>query len=207
MSGPASDNIVWHAAEITEADRRSVLGARGGVVWFTGLSGSGKSTVARRVERLLLERGVHAYGIDGDNVRHRLNRDLTFSAGDRTENIRRVGEVCALFADACVVALASFISPYQADRDGVRAMVPPGAFVEVFVDTPLEICEQRDPKGLYARARAGEIPQFTGISAPYEAPVEPELRLVTAGRDIDDCAEQVIAVLVERGLVPAICAG
>ena len=202
MSGPASDNIVWHAAEITEADRRSVLGARGGVVWFTGLSGSGKSTVARRVERLLLERGVHAYGLDGDNVRHRLNRDLTFSADDRTENIRRVGEVCALFADACVVALASFISPYQADRDRVRGMVPPGSFVEVFVDTPLEVCESRDPKGLYAKARAGVIPQFTGVSAPYEAPEAPELRLATAGRTIDDCAEEVISVLVARGLVP-----
>lgn len=203
MSGPASDNIVWHAAEITEADRHAILGARGGVVWFTGLSGSGKSTVARRVERLLLERGVHAYGVDGDNVRHRLNQDLTFSAADRKENIRRVGEVCALFADACVVALASFISPYRADRESVRAMVGEGAFVEVFVDTPLEVCERRDPKGLYAKARAGVIPEFTGISAPYEAPEAPELRLVTAGRSIDACAEEVIAALVQRGLIPA----
>jgi adenylylsulfate kinase len=204
MSGPASDNIVWHAAEVTETVRREILGARGGVVWFTGLSGSGKSTVARRVERLLLERGVHAYGVDGDNVRHRLNKDLTFSAEDRTENIRRVGEVCALFADACVVALASFISPYRADRDGVRAMVPEGAFVEVFVDTPLEVCEQRDPKGLYAKARAGIIPNFTGISAPYEAPEAPELRLVTAGRDIDACAHEVIDLLEARGLIPPV---
>jgi adenylyl-sulfate kinase len=203
MSGPASDNIVWHAAEVTEADRRAVLGARGGVVWFTGLSGSGKSTVARRVERLLLERGVHAYGVDGDNVRHRLNHDLTFSADDRKENIRRVGEVCALFADACVVALASFISPYEADRARVRGMVRDGAFIEIFVDTPLEVCEQRDPKGLYAKARAGIIPQFTGISAPYEAPQAPELRLETAGRSIDDCAGEVIALLVDKGLIPA----
>lgn len=204
MSGPASDNIVWHAAEVTEADRRETLGARGGVVWFTGLSGSGKSTVARRVERLLLERGVHAYGIDGDNVRHRLNEDLTFSADDRKENIRRVGEVCALFADACVVALASFISPYEADRARVRDMVADGAFAEVFVDTPLEVCEQRDPKGLYAKARAGIIPNFTGISAPYEAPQTPELRLVTAGRSIDACADEVIGMLVDRGLIPAL---
>jgi adenylyl-sulfate kinase len=204
MSGPASDNIVWHAAEVTEADRRGVLGARGGVVWFTGLSGSGKSTVARRVERLLLERGVHAYGVDGDNVRHRLNHDLTFSADDRKENIRRVGEVCALFADACVVALASFISPYEADRARVRGMVADGAFIEIFVDTPLEVCEQRDPKGLYAKARAGIIPNFTGISAPYESPQAPELRLETAGRSIDDCAGEVIALLVDKGLIPAL---
>lgn len=201
MAGPASDNIVWHAAEVTEGDRRAVLGSGGAVVWFTGLSGSGKSTVARRVERLLLERGVHAYGVDGDNIRHRLNSDLTFAAADRKENIRRVGEVCALFADACVVALASFISPYAADRAGVRSMVPAGRFIEVYVDTPLSMCEQRDPKGLYAKARAGSIPNFTGISAPYEAPETPELRLVTAGRSIDDCAHEVITLLADRGII------
>ncbi|MEC8423684.1 MAG: adenylyl-sulfate kinase [Myxococcota bacterium] len=202
MSGPASDNIVWHAAEVTEADRRAVLGSGGAVVWFTGLSGSGKSTVARRVERLLLERGVHAYGVDGDNIRHRLNKDLTFAPEDRKENIRRVGEVCALFADACVVALASFISPYAADRARVRSMVPVGRFIEVFVDAPLSTCEERDPKGLYAKARAGSIPNFTGISAPYEAPEAPELRLATAGRSVDDCAREVVTLLMNRGIIP-----
>ena len=178
------------------------MGTDGAVVWFTGLSGSGKSTVARRVEALLLRRGIHTYGIDGDNVRHGLNVDLTFSPEDRSENIRRVGEVCALFADACVVALASFISPYRADRQRVRAMSPEGRFFEVFVDTPVEECERRDPKGLYARARAGKIPQFTGISAPYEEPEAPELRLKTTGRDVDACANEVLAALEAAGLIP-----
>lgn len=200
MAQPKSKNIVWHHALVTPEERAAALSAQGCVVWFTGLSGSGKSTVGRRVEQLLLERGTHAYMLDGDNVRHGLNRDLGFSPDDRTENIRRIGEVAKLMSEACVVTLAAFISPYRADRGRVRALVPNGKFVEVFVDTPLEVCEARDPKGLYKRARAGEIPQFTGISAPYEPPEAPEVHLRTAGRNIDDCAQEVVDALVGLGL-------
>ena len=170
------------------------------MVWFTGLSGSGKSTVGRRVEQLLLERGNHAFMLDGDNVRHGLNRDLGFAPEDRTENIRRIGEVAKLMGEACVVTLAAFISPYRQDRAQVRSLLPPGAFIEVFVDTPIEVCESRDPKGLYKKARSGEIPQFTGISAPYEAPEEPEVHLATANRSVDACAQEVVDALVARGL-------
>lgn len=198
-SNPTSTHIKWHHGELAEADRQRLLGGPGCVAWFTGLSGSGKSTVARRVERRLLEQGVRAYVLDGDNLRHGLNGDLSFSAEDRTENIRRVGEVARLMQDAGLVVLSAFVSPYAADRARVRELVPGGAFVEVFVDTPLEVCEARDPKGLYKKARAGVITNFTGISAPYEAPVEPEIHLETDGLSIDACAEQVIAGLRSRG--------
>ena len=201
MVTPKSDNITWHGAEVSNVEREQSLGVRGCVVWFTGLSGSGKSTVSRRVEQMLLTRGVHAYGLDGDNIRHRLNVDLGFSPEERKENIRRVGEVAALFADSCTVALTAFISPYRKDRDSVRALIPEGRFVEVHVDTPIEICESRDPKGLYRKARAGEIPQFTGISAPYEAPTSPEIRLQTEGRSIDDCAAEVVDWLDSMGFL------
>jgi adenylylsulfate kinase len=172
-------------------------------VWFTGLSGSGKSTLANEVERALMARGVHTYVVDGDNVRHGLNSDLGFSPEDRTENIRRVGEVCGLLYDAGLVALTAFISPYVADRDRVRAIHPEGGFVEVFVDCPLEVCEQRDVKGLYAKARAGEIPDFSGISAPYEPPVSPELVVHTAEDDLYTCVGQVLACLEDLGTLPA----
>ena len=201
MTNPKSDNITWHGSEVSDAERASALSCLGCVVWFTGLSGSGKSTVSRRVEQMLLTRGVHAYGLDGDNIRHRLNSDLGFSPGDRKENIRRVGEVAALFADSCTMALTAFISPYRSDRAQVRALVPEGRFVEVFVDTPIEVCESRDPKGLYQKARAGEIPQFTGISAPYEAPESPEIQLKTAGRSIDECAAEVVDWLDAQGFL------
>lgn len=201
MTAPKSKNIVWHHALVSPAERAEALGARGCVVWLTGLSGSGKSTIGRRVEQLLLERGAHAYMLDGDNVRHGLNSDLGFSPDDRTENIRRIGELSKLFAEACVVTLTAFISPYRADRARVRGLLPDGDFVEVFVDTPIEVCESRDPKGLYKKARAGEIPQFTGISAPYEAPERPEVHLQTADRTVDDCAEEVVRRLVELGFV------
>lgn len=171
----SSTNVVWHDSGVTRGDRPW----RGATVWFTGLSGSGKSTVSVVAERLLVERGIAAYRLDGDNVRHGLNADLGFGEADRTENIRRVSEVARLFADAGVVVLVPVISPYRADRDRARALHEADGlpFLECFVDTPIEVCESRDPKGLYAKARAGEITDFTGIDAPYEAPLQPEVRL------------------------------
>lgn len=201
LNKPKSENIVWHAETVDRARRAEAMGSRGAVVWLTGLSGSGKSTIARRAEELLLARGVHAYVLDGDNVRFGLCRDLGFSPADRAENIRRVGEVAKLFTDACVVVLTAFVSPYRADRDAVRAMLPPGSFFEALVDTPIELCEARDPKGLYGRARAGLIADFTGISAPYEAPLAAELRLPTAEEDIDACAARVLNALAEAGVI------
>ncbi len=192
-------NIRWHHGELDEQERERLLGGPGCVVWMTGLSGSGKSTVARRVEKLLLQGGVRAYVLDGDNLRYGLNSDLGFSPKDRQENIRRVGEVARLMADAGLVVLSAFVSPYRADRDGVRAILPEGRFVEVFVDTPLEVCEARDPKGLYQKARAGAIQGMTGIDAPYEAPETPEIHLQTAGRDISECAQDIIDALRARG--------
>ncbi|TNE92992.1 MAG: adenylyl-sulfate kinase [Deltaproteobacteria bacterium] len=203
MSEPKSQNIRWHGANITREEREQLLGQRGCVVWFTGYSGSGKSTVSRRVEQLLLERGVTAYGLDGDNLRFGLNKDLGFSAEDRKENIRRVGCVAQLFMDSGCVALTAFISPYRSDRQAARELVGEGRFVEVFVDTPLEVCEARDPKGLYKKARAGEIGQFTGISAPYEPPESPEIQLKTDGRSVDECAAEVVAWLAEQGFLSA----
>ncbi|MEM9202023.1 MAG: adenylyl-sulfate kinase [Actinomycetota bacterium] len=172
-------------------DRTALYGHGSRTVWFTGLSGSGKSTLAFAVERALVDRGVACYVLDGDNMRFGLNRDLGFSPDDRTENIRRIGEVCRLFQDAGLVVLTAFISPYRADRDQVRAVHPTGSFTEVFVDTPIEVCEARDVKGLYAKARAGEIPEFSGISAPYEAPDEPEIRVDTT-KPLADCVEEII---------------
>jgi adenylylsulfate kinase len=200
VSQPVSQNITWHAGELDAAAREALLGP-GAVLWFTGLSGSGKSTVARRVERKLLEQGYHVTVLDGDNVRHGLCGDLGFSPADRAENIRRVGEVCALFSAANVLTLAAFVSPYRADRQRVREVVGNGRFFEVFVDTPLAVCEARDPKGLYAQARAGAITGFTGIDAPYEAPEAPEVHLNTVGKSIDACAAEVIATLEDQGLL------
>lgn len=198
----SSPNVVWHRG-LSRDERWRLLKGKGATVWLTGLSGSGKSTIAVQLERSLLQRGVHAYRLDGDNVRHGLCADLGFSAADRSENIRRVGEVARLFADAGSVVVASFISPSREDRGRVRAIHEDDglSFLEVYVDTPLEVCEQRDPKGLYARARAGEIPEFTGVSAPYEPPPRPELTL-HGGRDpVDACVSQVLALLSERGLI------
>src|SRR5436190_14112865 len=201
MSQPKSQNIQWHGANITKEERQTLLDSKGAVVWFTGLSGSGKSTIARCVEHLLLQRHIPTYVLDGDNIRFGLNKDLGFSPADRTENIRRIGEVAKLFADGSVVTLTAFISPYRADRDQVRAIMPAGEFIEVFIDTPLDVCEQRDPKGLYKKARAGQIPEFTGISAPYEPPLTPELTLRTAEQSPEESAAQVFAYLVARGIV------
>lgn len=191
---PVSTNIVRAEGKVDGAARAANLGHGSRTVWFTGLSGSGKSTLAFAVEEALIERGVAAYVLDGDNIRFGLNRDLGFAPEDRTENIRRIGEVCRLFQDAGLVVLTAFVSPYAADRDAVRALHPEGAFTEVFVDTPLEVCEARDVKGLYAKARAGEISDFTGISAPYEAPLSPEV-VVDTSSPLDDCVAQVIAFL------------
>src|SRR4051812_22963656 len=175
MAEQRATNITWHGGTVSRADRERVLGQRGVTVWLTGLSGAGKSTIAVILEKMLLERGRLAYRLDGDNVRHGLNKNLGFSAEDRSENIRRVGEVAKLFTDAGVIVIASFISPYRADRDGVRAMMPAGDFVEVYVKVSVETAEQRDPKELYKKARAGEIKGFTGVDDPYEVPENPEL--------------------------------
>jgi bifunctional enzyme CysN/CysC len=188
-----SENVVWHPGEIARTERPSL----GATVWLTGLSGSGKSTVAARLERLLIEQGRPAYVLDGDNVRHGLNGDLGFSDEDRTENVRRIGEVARLMADAGVVALVPVISPFRAGRDAVRAAhaaaeIP---FVEVFVDTPIELCEQRDPKGLYAKARRGELPGFTGIDSPYEPPIAAELVLTPGDGDPEAQARLVLTLL------------
>ena len=194
VSEPVSTNILRVEGLVGAADRVALLGHSGRTVWFTGLSGSGKSTLAFAVEEALVARGVAAYVLDGDNVRFGLNRDLGFSAADRTENVRRIGEVCRLFQDAGLVVLSAFISPYRADRDAVRALHPEGSFVEVFVDTPLDICEARDVKGLYARARNGEIPEFSGISAPYEAPEAPDIT-VDATRPLNECVGVMLEYL------------
>lgn len=195
-------NILRHVGAVARSDRERLLRQRGAVVWFTGLSGSGKSTVAHALQERLHDAGRLVYVLDGDNVRHGLCADLGFSAADRTENIRRIGHVTALFADAGVLVLTSFISPYRADRQQVRDIVG-SDFVEVFVDAPLAVCEQRDPKGLYKKARAGQIPEFTGISAPYEAPLAAEIHLRTADLTLARCVATVHDQLAARGLLQA----
>jgi bifunctional enzyme CysN/CysC len=189
-----TENVVWHEGAIKRADRASVTGGQGATVWLTGLSGSGKSTIAYAVEERLVADGRAAYVLDGDNLRHGINSDLGFSKEDRTENIRRVGEIARLMADAGLIALVPVISPYQADRDDARRKHEEIGvrFVEVFVDTPLEVCEARDPKGLYARARAGEITGMTGVDDPYETPVEPDLRIDGSAMSAGDAAGLVL---------------
>ena len=185
---------------MTPGQRAAQLGHRAMTVWLTGLSGSGKSTLAVALETRLLKRQVHAYVLDGDNIRYGLNGDLGFTPLDRTENIRRIGHVCHLFNDAGLVVIAAFISPYRVDRQWVRDLHRDMGFVEVHVSTPIEMCEQRDVKELYARARAGEIPDFSGVSAPYEPPAHPELRLDTSRRDVDDCVDDIVDILERHGL-------
>ncbi len=196
-----SKNIVWHHGKLNLQEREEKLGQKGAVVWFTGLSGSGKSTVAREVELALIENGINAYVLDGDNIRHGLNSNLGFSPEDRKENIRRIGEVAKLFSESNVVAITAFISPYRADRDLARKGVPAGQFFEILCDTPIEICEQRDTKGLYKKARAGEIPEFTGVSAPYEAPEKPELVLKTGEETLEESTRRVLNLLQEKGII------
>ena len=196
-----STNVVWHHATVTRARREAQNGHRGAVIWFTGLSGAGKSTLAHAVEEALYQRGCRTFVLDGDNVRHGLCGDLGFSPDDRVENIRRIGEMAKLFMEAGIIVLTAFISPFRSDRERVRGMVEHGDFVEIFCDAPIEICEGRDVKGLYKKARAGLIPEFTGISSPYEAPIAPELTVNTGGMDLDTCVQQVIGELSSRGII------
>jgi adenylyl-sulfate kinase len=192
-------DITWSESQVTRADRERRLGQRGRVVWLTGLSGAGKSTIAKALEARLAATGRICYLLDGDNLRHGLNRDLAFSDKDRAENIRRVGEVAALFADAGLIAISAFISPFARDRQGARDACPPGTFLEVHLDVPLAVCETRDPKGLYAKARAGAIKGFTGIDSPYEAPSAPELRLDTSTLGVEACVHRIINALASSG--------
>ena len=192
-------NIVWHNHQVSKEDRSNIKEQRACVLWFTGLSGSGKSTIANAVESKLLELEKHTYLLDGDNIRMGLNKGLSFSETDRVENIRRIGEVSKLFVDAGVIVLTAFISPFMKDREQVRNLLNVGEFLEVFIDTPLEVCESRDPKGLYQKARTGEIPNFTGISSPYEAPANPEIWLKTNDLSVEEAASKVLAYLKENG--------
>ncbi len=203
MTKQVATNITWHEGTVTRQERRDNLGQQGVTIWLTGLSASGKSTIAVALEQVLMQQGKHAYVLDGDNVRHGLNKNLGFSAEDRTENIRRIGEVAKLFVDSGVVALSSFISPYRADRDLVRKLHGEAvlAFIEVYVETPLEIAEQRDPKGLYKKARAGEIKGFTGIDDPYEEPQQAELVLHTGDQTVEESVRTLLELLVEKGVL------
>ncbi len=197
-------HITWHRGEVTREERAKAYGHKGLTVWLTGLSGSGKSTVASRTERLLVQNHIAAYVLDGDNVRHGLSHGLGFSPEDRSENIRRIAEVTKLFVDAGVIVLATFVSPYRIDRARVRALHQPGEFIEVYMATSLETCEARDPKGLYKKAREGTISDFTGISAPYEVPEHPELTLHTEKQDIDACAQVLVTHLQKNHYIPVL---
>ena len=201
ITTPKSRHIVWHHGKLTTEDRLKFLGQKGAVLWFTGLSASGKSTVAREVELALVENKLNATVLDGDNIRHGLNSNLGFSPEDRKENIRRIGEVAKLFCEANVIAMTAFISPYKEDRNTARRLVPKGQFFEVFCDASVEVCEKRDPKGLYKKARAGEIPEFTGISAPYEAPDQPELILKTGSERLEESTRKVLELLTAHKII------
>ena len=194
-----AENIVWHKQTLSKEERGALKHQRPCILWFTGLSGAGKSTVANALEQALHARGYHTYLLDGDNVRHGLNKNLGFSAEDREENIRRIGEVAKLFVDGGTIVLTAFISPYRRDREQVRELVDDGEFLEVFVNTPLDVCEDRDPKGLYKKARAGEIKHFTGIDDPYEAPDSPEITLHTEKNSIEESVVQIMEELAARG--------
>lgn len=197
----AGNNLTWHHHGIVRTDREDLLGHRGATVWLTGLSGSGKSTVADILSEMLHERGVLTAILDGDNIRHGLNSDLGFSPEDRKENIRRIAEVAKLFSSFGVVNILAFISPYREDRDFARSIQGEGDFIEVYVEVPLEVAEERDPKGLYKKARSGEIPSFTGISAPYEEPLSPELVLRTAESSPEECAAMIVSQLEAKGII------
>ncbi|MFO7866651.1 MAG: adenylyl-sulfate kinase [Candidatus Aminicenantes bacterium] len=201
MSQTKATNITWHDGQITKADRERLLHQKGIVIWFTGLSGAGKSTLALALEEKLFERGRLSYVLDGDNIRHGLNKNLGFSPEDREENIRRIGEVAKLFADAGIITMTAFISPYRNDRDQARRLLKEKEFIEVFVKVPLDVAEERDTKGLYKKARAGEIAEFTGISAPYEEPDKPELIIDTSLLNIKDSVDLVISYLEKNGLI------
>jgi adenylylsulfate kinase len=198
MAEQKATNITWHEGSVSRQEREQLLNQKGVTVWMTGLSASGKSTIACILEQMLLYKKKHAYRLDGDNIRMGLNKNLGFSAEDRAENIRRIGEVAKLFTDAGVIAITSFISPYRKDRDAVRASMKPGEFVEVYVNVSLETAERRDPKGLYKKARAGQLKGFTGIDDPYEAPEKPEIVIETEATKPEDAAKQILAYL-EKG--------
>lgn len=203
MAQQKATNITWHEGNLTREERFALLTSRGCTLWFTGLPSSGKSTIASALEQVLVQRGRHCYRLDGDNIRFGLNKNLGFSAEDRKENIRRIGEVAKLFADSGTIALTSFISPYAADRDAARALHESTGlgFLEVFVDTPIDECEKRDPKGLYRKARAGEIKGFTGVDDPYEAPTKPELRLEAGVMGVEACVRACLDLLASRGVI------
>ena len=194
-------DIVWHDHKVVRSQRAENKNQKPCLLWFTGLSGSGKSTIANALDVALHNRGYHTFLLDGDNVRYSLCNDLGFSDEGRVENIRRIGEVSKLFADAGLIVLSAFISPFTSDRRLVRKLFPAGEFIEVFMDAPLETCESRDPKGLYQKARAGQIKHFTGIDSPYEAPTHPELRLDTSRMSVDDCVDALVAYLLEREMI------
>jgi len=198
MDAKTSNNIVWHHATVTRQRREELHGHRGAVLWFTGLSASGKSTLAHAVEEALHQQGCRTFVLDGDNVRHGLNRDLGFSLEDRDENLRRVGETAKLFLEAGTIVLAAFISPLRREREMIRTLMPHGDFFEIYCEASIDVCEQRDPKGLYERARKGEIKEFTGISSPYEPPVKPELTVQTAKQSLDESVQQVLEMLITR---------
>ncbi len=198
-----STNVFWQDYAVARADRTALLHQEPLVLWFTGLSGAGKTTLANFLAKRLYDNGCHAYVLDGDNLRHGLNRDLDFSEAARHENVRRMAEVAALMYDAGLITLAACISPFQSERDFARSLMPPGRFIEVFVDTPLEVCEQRDNKGLYRRARAGEIANFTGIDSPFERPTSPELIIDTSHRSPAGCVNLIMRYLTKRGLLPS----
>ncbi|MCY1602747.1 adenylyl-sulfate kinase [Staphylococcus pettenkoferi] len=193
-----STNITWHDSELTKQDRQQLHGHKSATLWFTGLSGSGKSTISVELEKALFERKKHAFRLDGDNVRHGLNKNLGFSPEDRQENIRRIGEVSKLMVDAGLITITAFISPYREDRDNVRAILDDDEFIEIYTQCSVEECERRDPKGLYKKARTGEIPEFTGISAPYEEPRNPEITIDTEQLDVKDAVTQILNYLEEH---------
>jgi adenylyl-sulfate kinase len=197
----ANENIVWHQHNVTKDERSKQKKQRPCILWFTGLSGSGKSTISSAVEQKLFELGHHTYLLDGDNVRHGLNKDLAFSNEDRVENIRRIGELSKLMIDAGLLVMTAFISPFKADRQLVKDLVQQHEFVEVYMDTSLEVCEQRDPKGLYKKARSGQIKNFTGIDSEYEIPKNPELIINTAELSIEECADKIIIYLKDNKII------
>ena len=202
VDGEKSSDVVWHQTSVTHNDRVSLNGHQPAVLWFTGLSGSGKSTIANAVDKMLFDLGCRTYLLDGDNVRHGLNGDLGFSDTERVENIRRIGEVAKLFVDAGILVSTAFISPFESDRDMVRKELKEKQFIEVFIDTPIEICEQRDPKGLYKKARAGEIKNFTGIDSAYETPSVHEIHVEAGSKNVEQCAQQVVQYLQDNDYLP-----
>jgi len=199
------NNVVWHHATVTRERREAQNAHKSCVLWFTGLSGAGKSTLAHAVEELLHQQGCRTFVLDGDNVRHGLSSNLSFSEDDRRENIRRIGETAKLMMEAGVIAISAFISPFRDDRETVRNLMPHGDFLEIYCKASLEVCESRDVKGLYKKARAGEIKNYTGINSPYEEPINPELTVQTGSTALSECATKVIQLLTERNIIPDLC--